>query len=120
MSQPEQRGQRVSILKFTSSDRMSPREVIPVVRAVQELYTKCWLISQGRIDDLMRYGQTRDRVFEEEAGVKFQGGIIADTESTAVKPTIFELSVPVTNDPLVLRTVEEAIRTMWDKRPPTP
>lgn len=117
MSQSERGEQRITILKFSSSDRLSPRQIIPFVRAVQGFYTICWLGSQGRKDDLERY-LMGDTSFEDQAGVRFQGGIAADTESTAVKPTTFELSVPITNDPRVLRAVEEVIQTIWDKRPP--
>src|SRR2546428_13926856 len=40
-----------------------------IITAITKLYTKVWLIQQGRFSDLINYAQTRDIRFTKEANL---------------------------------------------------
>jgi hypothetical protein len=48
-------------------DPLTAASVSVILQVLTRLHTKCWLMAQGRLDDLIRYCQTYDPSLEEEA-----------------------------------------------------
>lgn len=52
-----------------TQEPLSARNFTLTLSALTELHTKCWLIQEGRIADLIEYTQTGNPQFEEQAGL---------------------------------------------------
>lgn len=50
-----------------TEEPLTARNLATIISALTKLYTKCWLIQQGRFDDLVEYAQTYNLQFDEEA-----------------------------------------------------
>lgn len=48
---------------------LKPQNLVNIVSAFTEIYTKCWLIVRGRFADLIEYSQTRNGRFADEANL---------------------------------------------------
>jgi uncharacterized protein YjbI with pentapeptide repeats len=48
---------------------LTTKDLSTIMSALTEFYTKCWLIRQGRLSDLIEYTQTHDPRFSEEASL---------------------------------------------------
>lgn len=111
MASPEQGTNRDALLTIGFSDRASLREAIILARAVRELYTRLWLIEQGRTEDLIFYSR-RYRELELESGVRLQKGVnVYEEESRGT----LELLIPGRNNPKILEATIVGIRGMTEK-----
>ena len=52
-----------------TEDPLTAQNLAVVLTAISELYTQCWLIHKGRVDDLLDYSQSQDKRFPEEANL---------------------------------------------------
>jgi len=50
---------------------LTARNLVTTISALIELHTKCWLIVQRRFDDFIKYTDTKQPCFEEEANLLF-------------------------------------------------
>ncbi len=50
-----------------TEEPLTAQNLITIISALTELYTKCWLIGQGRFADLIEYTQTRNARFAQKA-----------------------------------------------------
>jgi len=50
-----------------TEDPLTAQNLVTIISALTELYTKCWLIAKGRFADLIEYTQTGNTRFAQEA-----------------------------------------------------
>ncbi len=53
----------------TRKEPLTAQDLTSIMSALTDLYTKCWLIRQGRLSDLIEYTQTHDPRFSTEANL---------------------------------------------------
>src|SRR6266536_299735 len=72
-----------NILIKITEDPLTAQNLTTIISTLTELYTKCWLIVQGRFPDLINYSQTHDIRFTKEANLTI--GMLAHESPTLVE-----------------------------------